>query len=209
MSTQTPLNPIETAPVCNSSRLFGGIFLIGLGLLFLAAQFIQAQWMGLLILPLLSVGFLLWGLFARNPGLLVPGGILGGIGLGTYLNSGLFAEAGEQTQGGVFMLAFAAGWALIVLLSLVINRVQWWPLIPGGIMAVIGAALLAGGAGVMVLEWLGKLWPLILIAIGWPMWRKKPPPPSAGRFSYIRRMRENARQKREDRLKAKQEAQKK
>jgi len=50
---------------------------------------------------------------------------------------------------------------------------------------------------------------LILIAIGWPMWRKKPPPPSAGRFSYIRRMRENARQKREDRLKAKQEAQKK
>ena len=166
MSPQTPVKPIEATPACNSNRLFSGLFLIGLGLLLLAAQFIQAQWMGLLILPLLSVGFLLWGLFARNPGLLVPGGILGGIGLGTYLNSGLFAEAGEQTQGGVFMLAFAAGWALIVLLSLVINRVQWWPLIPGGIMAVIGAALLAGGAGVMVLEWLGKLWPLILIAIG-------------------------------------------
>ena len=166
MSTQTPLNPIETTPVCNSNRLFGGLFLIGLGLLVLAAQFIQAQWMGLLILPLLSAGFLLWGLFARNSGLLVPGGILGGIGLGTYLTSGPFAEAGEQTQGGVFMLAFAAGWALVVLLSFVINRAQWWPLIPGGIMAVVGVALLAGGAGVMVLEWLGKLWPLVLVIIG-------------------------------------------
>jgi len=49
---------------------------------------------------------------------------------------------------------------------------------------------------------------LILIAIGWSMWRRKPPPPSAGRFSYIKKMQQDARQKREDRLKAKQEAKK-
>lgn len=166
MSPQSPLNAVEAMPARDRNRIFGGLFLIGLGLLFLAAQFIQAQWMGLLILPLLSAGFLLWGLFARNSGLLVPGGILGGIGLGTYLTSGPFVEAGEQTQGGVFMLSFAAGWALIVLISFAINRTQWWPLIPGGIMAVIGGALLAGGAWMQVLEWLGKLWPMVLIGIG-------------------------------------------
>lgn len=50
---------------------------------------------------------------------------------------------------------------------------------------------------------------LILLAIGWSMWRKKPPPPSAGRFAYLRKMRDSGRQRREDKLKAKQDAGKK
>jgi hypothetical protein len=50
---------------------------------------------------------------------------------------------------------------------------------------------------------------LILSAIGWSMWRRKPPPPPAGRFSYIRKLRQDARQRREARLKAKQEPNKK
>ena len=44
---------------------------------------------------------------------------------------------------------------------------------------------------------------MVLIAIGWSMWRKKPPPPSADRFSYLRKMRENARQKRANKQKSK------
>jgi hypothetical protein len=50
---------------------------------------------------------------------------------------------------------------------------------------------------------------LLLIAIGWSMWRKKPPPPPADRFSYLRRRREASRLKRQERLKAKEEARKK
>jgi hypothetical protein len=42
---------------------------------------------------------------------------------------------------------------------------------------------------------------MILIAIGWSMWRKKPPPPSADRFAWLRRVRDNARQKRADKQK--------
>ena len=49
---------------------------------------------------------------------------------------------------------------------------------------------------------------MILIVIGWSMWRKKPPPPSAGRFSYVRKLREESKRKREERLKAKEEAKK-
>ncbi len=50
---------------------------------------------------------------------------------------------------------------------------------------------------------------VLLIAIGWVFRRKKAPPPSAGRFAYLKNMRENARKKREEKLTAKQEAKKK
>ena len=50
---------------------------------------------------------------------------------------------------------------------------------------------------------------MILGAVGWSLWRKKPPPPSSGRFSYIRRMREGARDRRANKNKPKEEAQKK
>lgn len=174
-NTTTPVNSVDVNFVDVNSvenltperkPLFAGIALIGIGALLLIAQFIQAQWLSLLILPTLGAIFLLWGLIARNPGLLVPGGILSGIGLGAYLNSGPFVEAAERVQGGVFMLAFAAGWALIVAASLVIGRPQWWPLIPGSLMALIGAALLGGDLGLQLLEWAGKLWPLVLISVG-------------------------------------------
>lgn len=39
---------------------------------------------------------------------------------------------------------------------------------------------------------------MLLIAIGWSMYRKKAPPPPAGRFEYLRKMRENAKNKNAD-----------
>jgi len=50
---------------------------------------------------------------------------------------------------------------------------------------------------------------MILGAIGWSLWRKKPPPPSAGRFAYIKRIREGSRERRANQQKAKEEAKKK
>jgi hypothetical protein len=152
--------------------LIGGLFLVGLGLYLLVAQFIRAEWMGMLILPGLSLIFLAWGLFTRNAGLLVPGGILGGIALGAYLTSNTFKDGMDVTQGAVFLLAFAAGWALITVLSALIGQRQLWPLIPGGILAAIGALMLVGDQGLTVLEWIGRLWPLALIAGGLAtLWR--------------------------------------
>lgn len=49
---------------------------------------------------------------------------------------------------------------------------------------------------------------VLLIFIGWVFRRKKAPPPSAGRFAYIKNFRENAKKKREEKLKAKQDAKK-
>ncbi len=44
---------------------------------------------------------------------------------------------------------------------------------------------------------------MLLIGIGWGFRRKKVPPPPAGRFEYIRKMRENAKNKKTEKPKDK------
>jgi hypothetical protein len=44
---------------------------------------------------------------------------------------------------------------------------------------------------------------MLLIGIGWGFRRKKAPPPPAGRFEYIRKMRENAKNKKTEKPKDK------
>ncbi len=46
---------------------------------------------------------------------------------------------------------------------------------------------------------------LILMATGWAMWRKKPPPPSAGRFAWFNKWNGERRRKREEKSKSKQD----
>ena len=151
----------------NRNRLVGGIALIILGLLALAAQFVEMEWLGLLILPALGFIFLVWGILTRQSGLFIPAGILGGLGVGTLLVAGPFAGVAEDTQGGIFMLAFAAGWALIPIFSIIFTRERHlWALIPGGIMALIGIGLLFGGMAFTILEFLGVIWPVLLILGG-------------------------------------------
>ena len=151
----------------NRNGAFGGLLLIGIGVLALLAQFGNLDWLGLLILPALGAFFMVWGILTRQSGLMVPGGILLGIGAGTLLLAGPFEDVAENMQGGVFMLSFAGGWALITLASLLFgDRKQWWPLIPAGIMALIGGGLLFGGLFMNLLTLLGKIWPLFLILLG-------------------------------------------
>ncbi|MBI5824362.1 MAG: hypothetical protein HZB18_10070 [Chloroflexi bacterium] len=42
---------------------------------------------------------------------------------------------------------------------------------------------------------------MVLLFIGWTMRRSKAPPPPAGRFSYLRKMREDAKNKRAEKSK--------
>ncbi len=46
---------------------------------------------------------------------------------------------------------------------------------------------------------------MVLMGIGWFMWRKKPAPPSSGRFESLKRLRENRGKKREEKQKGNQE----
>lgn len=157
----------DNPPAENRNRWAAGIGLIVIGVLALVAQFADLPALGRLFLLALGVVFLIWGIVVRSVGLLIPGGILGGLGLGVYLISGPVRGVSDTLEGAVFMLAFAFGWGLITLLSAFVDRrVHWWPLIPGGIMALIGGGLLVGGPALDALEWLGKLWPLALVGFG-------------------------------------------
>ncbi len=168
MTTQLPEGTTETKKSLETrDRVILGVMLIAIGILVFLSQVAKIPQVELLILPGLAVIFLIWGLLTREIGLVIPGGILAGIALGIYLITGPYAGQIEQNQGGVFLLAFSAGWALITLLSpLTKQSFQWWPLIPGGIIGLVGLAVMRGGAALRLLEIIGYLWPLALVAVG-------------------------------------------
>jgi hypothetical protein len=145
--------------------LVGGAILISIGLFALIGQFVRVD-LGEYFLLFLAFIFLLAGVLGRRPGLIIPGGILAGIGAGAALVQGPLAGVSDPGRGGVFMLAFACGWLLITLVSFLVGRVMYWPLIPGAFIGLFGLALTAGQAGLGILNVVGQGWPIILIALG-------------------------------------------
>jgi hypothetical protein len=166
----------QTNPIpANRNALIGGLILIFGGALAFIGQVVPDNWglgFGLLVLLGLGLAFHIAGLLTREPGWFIPGGILTGIGAGIALVDGPLARlipAGllPGDEGGLFMLAFAGGWFLIVVTTaLFTDETHWWPLIPGGIMLLIGLAAGFGSIFGTVLTLLGRLWPIALIAIG-------------------------------------------
>ncbi|NCC31627.1 MAG: hypothetical protein EOM24_06310 [Chloroflexia bacterium] len=144
-------------------HVVGGMLLIGAGIALILAQFFN---LGIWVLLMLGVGFTVAGIVTRQAGWFIPGGILNGIGLGVLLiESGMVS--GEPTEGAAFLLAFALGWASITLFTrLFSDKAMLWPLIPGGIMALIGGALFLGEVGLGMLSTLNYIWPLLLVIGG-------------------------------------------
>ena len=161
-----------TKPARERKGMAGGAVLILLGVALLIGPLTgwQFTW---LALPTMAVIFLAWGLIMRSFGLIIPGGILAGIALGTALMQNRPGLLDGPDNGGLFLLCFAAGWGLITLLSpLTEGGFRWWPLIPGGIMAVVGTALMTNQ--LHTLAWLNIAGPLLLIGLGvWVIFRRR------------------------------------
>jgi hypothetical protein len=167
--------PLNTQPPGAAHRrgTLGGVMLILIGMLALLWQWAPAAWWALWFLPLLGVLFLAWGLLSREVGLLVPGGILVGIGAGVLFMQAYQSAVGDMAAAGTFLLIFAAGWVMITLAALIIHKTVWWPLVVAAVLAVVGAGLIIGGPALTVLEALGKLWPLVLVGLGaWMLIRR-------------------------------------
>lgn len=170
--------PQKTEGGKRRSGLVGGLILVGVGVLLLLQNIFSSQDFGLFILPLLGVIFLAAGLYAGRRGLLIPGGILLGIGAGVFVTQRAIPEMDGNREGGIILICFAAGWVLISLLSLIVkdeDGTDWmrWPLIPGGILGLIGGLLLLGESGEKWLDYLGQGWPVILILAGlFLLWKR-------------------------------------
>lgn len=149
-----------------SGRLVGAAILIGLGLLFLLMNFAPSLDLGQLVLIGLGGVFLVAAFLTRSPGLVIPGCILSGIGVGVWLIGSGPAWEGLD-NGAVILICMGVGFAAIMPLTrLVGGQPHWWPLIPGGILGGIGLLMTFGEAGLSLLEQIGRFWPVVLILIG-------------------------------------------
>lgn len=151
----------------NRGRLIPGLILIALGIAFLLMQYFEFG-PGLILL-LLGVVFLIPYVLTRSYGLLIPGCILAGLGIGL-----LFGRAPMRDDITV-PIGLGLGFIAIFVVPLIIaGSSHWWPLIPGGVLVLVGIAEGIPQAQVL----LEKGWPLILILIGLAIlagqfWRSK------------------------------------
>lgn len=169
---QTP-EPEVSPPRHAMNRSIAGAILLMIGFVTLAANLSHSDIIGLLVLPVVGILFLVAAFMGRLPGLLIPGSIITGLGLGTLVQQTVFASANGEARGAVIVIGLALGFLAIMPLTQILHgRSQWWPAIPGGILLIVGIALWAGPAGATFLQVLGTLWPLALIAVGiYLLWR--------------------------------------
>jgi hypothetical protein len=131
---------------------------VGVGALAMQAMPDAGGWIVLVIgLALLAVFA-----FMHQYGALIPGGIMTGLGAGVVASETL-TMTGEQ-QGGVIVLGLGLGFLSIWVIGALAHAREHhpWPLVPGGILTVVGGALLIGGAAEELLAY----WPVALIALG-------------------------------------------
>lgn len=142
-------------------RLVAGGVLLVVALGALAGPHLPWAWGGPGMMIVMGVAFVVWAALARTAGLLVPGGVILGVGTGLWLR-GTYGPA-------AFLLSLAGGFLLISVLSLALfgrgGRTTWWTVWPAGGLTV---AALATSGGPEVREFFRALrdyWPYALLVV--------------------------------------------
>ncbi len=146
----------ETRPATASWA--GGAILIAIGLALLAGQvFTLSAW--IILASVSAVLFVLWAA-TRGYAFMIPAMIVAGLAVGTG-----WQDAVVSSSGGEPVVGLALGFIGIYVANVLTRReTQWWPLIPGGILAVVGGQLVLAGTAYQ--SWIAALWPVALIALG-------------------------------------------
>ncbi len=154
-----------TKAVDTKGGLVAGSILVTIGLSLLIFKWLSIEMFFPLVLGLV---FIAAGIVTRSVGFLIPGGIIGGTGLGIMvMENNVFAAQGSAESGGVMLVSMAVGFLSIILTSkLFTDETHLWPVFPGGALALIGGLVMLGDRGIAALEVLGSYWPLILVVIG-------------------------------------------
>ncbi len=136
-----------------------GVILIVVGVTLFAVQLLHLDADVIVLVIGLVFGTAYAGI--RRYGLLIPAGILIGLGTGILLED--FGVMGEPVVLGLG-LGFLAIYGVDLLTSGARGPGRWWPLIPGAILTVIaGAESTFGDEGARVIQ---QGWPVLLIAVG-------------------------------------------
>ena len=122
------------------------------------------------------------GAARRRPAVVVAGSLLAGLAAAVALAAGPLAGGREAVITGALLLGFAAGWALLAVLSArFTHRPQRWAAVPAAVMGISGAGLIALAPGAGTLSALGWVWPpLLLVLVTWMIVRARRRP--AGRL---------------------------
>jgi len=111
--------------------------------------------------------FLFWGIYKKSLGLIIPGSLIATMAIGVYMGWSSSPKPEGLQETGTMLVWFALGWMMIVVLSRVVTkRFIWWPLIPGGIMLMVGSGLYIGGNPGNTLGFLSNTGSIGLILFG-------------------------------------------
>jgi pimeloyl-ACP methyl ester carboxylesterase len=116
----------------------------------------------------------------RRPAVVVAGSLLAGLAAAVALVAGPLAGGREAVITGGLLLGFAAGWALLAVLSArFTHRPQRWAAVPAAAMGISGTGLIALAPGAGTLRALGWIWPpLLLVLVTWMIVRARRRPAS-------------------------------
>lgn len=138
------------------SRVTAGAILILLGIVLILMQ-VTEDYRGETWTFLIGGLFVAGYIYRRAYGMLIPGCILLGIGLGSI------GENSPWDLGDFGSIGLGVGFVAIFLIALVYEgRTHWWPLIPGGVLIISG---LASGSKTFR-ELLEVGWPALIILVG-------------------------------------------
>ncbi len=107
------------------------------------------------------------GLYKKWIGFIIPACLLIFSGLGVYIPWVSRFTGNPLTRTGTMLVIFAFGWGLITVLSRPItHKFVWWPLIPGGVLAVVGWGLYIGGDPNSALAFIGNTGSVVMVILG-------------------------------------------
>lgn len=146
--------------------LIPGLSFLGLGISLIFTRF---QWFNAAFWILLGLGiaFLVWAYGTRSAGLAIPGSLLISMAPGILFGWRNFAPDRLLVHIGTMLSWFAIGWGLIILFWRVIKtKFIWWPLIPGGVLSVVGWGLYISQNPGSALYFISNTSAIILIILG-------------------------------------------
>lgn len=154
---EPPPPPAEAPSPTLGGQVAAGLALVVLGGALLALERLDGSPDHLFLI--LVGGVFAAGYFYKKAfGLLIPGGILIGLGSGLAYDD-LYSRSFVDGESAAFGLG--VGFLLIYLVSLLYERVnRWWPLIPGGVLVI---------AGFPEWDWADEIldfWPVAVMAVG-------------------------------------------